>query len=1787
MSCGTCAMEAAATLAAVGIPEDQVLATWANKTVGMTWEYLPRCKYCGKWVSPRTGVCNYARCPRRGEQVAPITGWPPEGVALLRRKAHVEAIREATGQLPPPKPLTMEEWEASLAEVQATLDAAAAEAAMEPYVKNQGDYAITDADAIGQGSPKEKCRANLDAIRLLKQLEAEDRPATPEEQALLVKYTGWGGLAGVFDAGSSWRRSEWEKEYNELHELLTSEEWQSARASTPNAHYTSPEVIKAMWQALQEMGFEGGNILEPAAGVGHFLGLCPPEITGKSTRAAVELDSLSARITQKLYPNAAVHATGFEKAPLPDNFFDLAISNVPFGDYAVFDPAYKGAKKYLSRSIHNYFFARSLDRVKPGGVVAFITSRYTMDSENSKVREYLASQADLVGAIRLPNTAFKENAGTEVTTDIIFLRKRAPGDPPGDDSWTQSPATPMADEQGVKSNEHLNAYYHQHPEMMLGKMEVSGTMYRGRQPQLVPHPDRDFKTELATAVSRLPKDHVFHTGSQHCPNCGGFLNAAGICNNPNCSKIPVFQPQSMGRRKNGAFVKGDDGKVYQHRHGLLEDAGLKDKDQARAAEMIAIRDAAREVLRLNVEGAEDADLAAAQAQLNALYDEFVQKYGPLSDPKNRRLLKTDPDLPFLMALENYDAEAKTAQKAALFSERTIGRQFQPDHADSAYDALLLSLNESGAIDWQRMQALTGLSEAELQAQLAGQIYRNPGGHWESADEYLSGDVKAKLAEAEAAAAIDPAYYANVEALKAVIPPDLQPSEIKAALGSVWVPAATVEQFAKEIFGTGYYSLQIRYIEPLSQWSVTKPFNFHSPAASTKWGTQRVDGVALLEQALNGQIPTVTDPDPLDRDRRIVNAAETLAAREAQGKLMAEFQKWLWEDPQRAERMAAIYNERFNRYVPRSYDGSHLTLPGTAADMPTLRKHQKDAIWRVVSSGGSTLLGHIVGAGKTFTMIGAGMELRRLGKRKKVMYAVPNHMLEQFGGDFRRMYPGGKILLVSAEDLGNAEKRAETMSRIATEDWDGVVVTHSALEKLPVSDHTYNSFLRQEIDALDAYLTEERSSSSSRDEASRRTIKEMEKAKKRLEAKLETRAHAKKKDETLTWEELGVDQLFVDECHKFKNLYFPTRRTRVAGIPQNDSARAFDMYIKTQYLQRRCHCGAFVGPDGVCTRCHGKTAIEEGGVVFATGTPIANTVAEMFTMQRYLQGERLRELGLSHFDAWAAQFGESVTALEMKPTGDGYREFTRFAKFVNVPELLRIFSETADMRMDPEALGLDRPALTGGKATTIAAPPSQAMKDFLQECSKRADRLANVKPEEDNMLKIVSDANKAALDMRLVHPDLPDDPHSKVNQAAGQIARIYRDTTGVTVPGTEGTQDMAQIVFLDSSIPDGSGGFNVYQDLKDKLLAAGIPREQIAFIHDAKTDEEKLALFEKVNAGKVRVLIGSTEKMGSGTNVQRRLAALHHLDAPWRPADVEQREGRILRQGNINREVGVYRYVTEESFDVYRWQTLESKAKFIAQITSGKMTERSAEDIDAITLGYAEVKALATGNPVIVEKIKTEGDLRKLRSLQSAWQNKVYQMRQGIRLAQENIRTVQHTIAELNAGQNLVSQRGTDFAAGFNGRTYTKREEAGQEFLKLYQKVAEAPQTLDPTMIGRIRGFPILIEKRGPNLVPEVSVEVTPRLRIPIKELSSSPSGNMTRLENAVDSLPGRIQGHEEHIAQLKGTIQQNTEELGRPFEHAEKMAYLESRLSDLTAQVEALGKDDPSKKQTAASAEEG
>lgn len=1739
------------------------------------------------------------------------------------------------------------------------------------------DYTFTPEELaeISQGAGlKTKARANLAAIKLLKQLQAEGRQATPDEQKILVRYTGWGGLPGCFAYENEWwesRRSygpskkpDFYDEWKELKELLSNEEFEAARRSTVNAHYTSPEVIGGVWKALGHLGFQATQasaILEPAIGIGHFFSGAPAEVKA-ARRVGIDLDATSAAIAAQLHQTADVRPCGFEATKLPDDFFDLAISNVPFGDYPVADPAFSGKRKYLAASIHNYFFAKALDKVKPGGVIAFVTSRYTLDAPSHQpVREYLASQADLVGAMRLPNTAFQGIANTEVTTDVIFLRKRFPHEQVGDSAWTRSEAFQGADGSAME----INRYFIDHPDMLLGRMESTGTMYYNRTPQLVSD-GRDIGAAMNEAIGHLPPDALAGPHGR-CGRCGAFLDKEGTCNNPRCAAhapVQVAAPRVLADEsmRAGEYVARDDG-VYRVEAGQLvphEKNAKTTQDGQEALEvqrirgMIAVNEVARKLLRLNVAQADDTTLAQAQAELAAAYDAFVAKQGPLSSQANRRAFAGDPNLPFLLALEeDYDAGANTAKKTAIFSKRTIAVTGRAEKADTPLDALSITLNETGTVDWPRLAELTGKPVAALQKALAGSaVFQTPSGAWQTAEEYISGNVRKKLADAEAAAALDPTYRPNVEALRQVLPADLQAGDIHAAIGSSWIPTTDVAAFAAHLFKGAAFD--VSYLNLLSEWHVSAKdtehtwqsgsFNPNGKENTEIWGTRRMPGHKLLEMALNGQEPTVFDEidDGEGKTRRVVNNDETLAARERLKKIREEFEKnWLFADPERTERLVRSYNELFNSEVPREYDGAHLTLPGMSAAMPELRRHQKNGIWRI-AQGDNALLAHIVGAGKTFTMIGGGMELRRLGQRKKVMYSVPNHMLDQFAADIYRMYPGASVLALSSDDL-TPQKRAETMSRIATGDWDAVVVTHTAMEKIPVSARSQAKFLEEEVrelrEALVAAKAEEETANrgSYRKKKKDFSVKNIEKKLLAYEAKLATAQQkaAAKSDQTVEWEDLGVDQLFVDEADKFKNLDFPTRLTRLSGVQGRASSRAFDLFMKIRSMK---------------DRYGGKQS-----TVFATGTPVANSLSEMYNMQRYLDLDGLKTVGLGSFDAWAKQFGEVVSSVEMKPSGGGYQVKERFAQFNNVPELKRLFMKVADIQVDADEMGLVRPKLAADekgerRARGVACPASDGLKTYIDSLVERADHLSDKKPWEDNMLKITGDGRKAALDMRLVDPAAPDDPNSKINRCVQQVAEVYRQSTGVNVPGQDGPQNMAQMIFCDLGTPSSGEGFNVYADVKRKLVAQGIRPDEIAFMQDFKSDEEKFQLFQDVNAGKVRVLMGSTETMGSGTNAQRRLAALHHLDAPWRPRDIEQREGRIIRQGNLNEEVKIYRYLTEGSFDVYNWQLLERKQRFISQVMNRSLAERSAEDIDAQALTYAEMKAIATGNPAIIEKVAVDTELRKFEALERDYTNRSHRARQSLEALPAAIRSHEARLGELTAVQTAVQagiakekvaedgmrvrieqartwarssaaaakqantpearqqaedaeqaakslaerfKRNGGFSMLLQGRTVEERDEAGRRLAAveadLIQRGASHPG--ETVQIGEYLGFP-LVARPGPQpgSLPDFAVQVGGQyVAIPhtAGERTFSPDHdtlNAPRIRRAIEAQPAaevqRLQGA---LGAARADLDAARRIVSGGFEHAEKIAGLRRRAASLAALIDSLNR--PAKEQIMAEEE--
>jgi N12 class adenine-specific DNA methylase len=1351
---------------------------------------------------------------------------------------------------------------------------------------------------------------------------------------VLARYVGWGALANaVFD---DCPRHEWKNTAREVHELLTDDEYASARASTPNAHFTSPMVISAVWDALTRMGAgRGVQVLEPAMGVGHFFGLMPESMHG-GHRTGVELDSVTARIAQKLYPDSCVFAKGFEETPLPGNYFDLVVGNVPFGDYAVHDPA---MKRQFTRAIHDYFFAKSLEKVRPGGVTALITSRYTMDKENDALRRHLAEGADLLGAIRLPNTAFKGNAGTEVTADILFLRKRRPDEQPSGEAWRgledlETPDGPIA----------VNEYFIRHPEMMLGTMKLEGTMYRGGEPALV----GDLTPELLRgAIETLPEGVYVPKDEGRGP------------------PLEMREAESFSDVKDGAYAIRD-GAIVIRNGDFFEPTALSPVSAARIRGMIAVRDAVRLVFQTQLDDAPEENITEARRLLNRAYDAFVRAHGPLSSRENIRAFAGDPDQPLLLSLENYDAETKRAAKTAIFERRTLERHQAAERVDSAAEALAISLNETAGISWPRMQRLTGRAPAQLQRELDTLIYRNPEGDWETADRYLSGDVRARLRTAEAAAGIDPSYQRNAEALKAVQPPDLLPGDICARLGSSWIPTGDIKQFVAELLDVPAHSINVSHSDAIATWTLALDYYAKTGVANTTThGTPRALASNLIEDALNGRTPTIYDQ--LDKDTRVVNQQETLAAREAQQKLKDRFSEWVWQDEERAARLARIYNDRFNNLRLRTYDGSHLTFPGMNRSMlrrNDLDKHQKDAVWRILQDP-NTLLAHVVGAGKTAVMTAAAMEMKRLGLATKPMIVVPNHLVEQWGAAFLQLYPHANIF-VAGKDFFTAGNRQKAMARIAGGNYDAVIVSHKSFELLPVSDETFRRFVGKQMEQLEDAIREAKAEKGD----NRAIVKDLEKAKKRLAARLKERADRERKDDAVTFEQLGVDRIFVDESDLYKNLGFTSKMNRIAGLPNTESNRALDMYMKTRYLAER-----------------------GGGIVFATGTPISNTMAEMYTLMRYLAPELLAAAGVEHFDAWAGNFGEAVTALELAPDGSGYRMHTRFAKFVNLPELLSMFRSFADVQT-ADMLHLPRPAIEGGKPHIISAPASDEIKAYVQTLVARAQRLrtSRVDPSVDNMLKITGDGRKAALDMRLVDPFADVHGDTKISRAIEKIYETWKQ-------GKD--KRLTQLVFCDLSTPN-PDRFNVYDDIRDRLIAKGVPAKEIAYIHDADSDARKKTLFDAVNAGSIRILFGSTEKMGAGTNVQKRLVALHHLDAPWRPRDIEQREGRILRQGNGNPTVRIHRYVTEGSFDAYMWQTLETKARFINQVMNGSVTVRQAEDLEGGALTYAEIKAIASGNPAVMEKVRVDTEIRRLDQLRASHVNQQHNIRWQVRSLPEHI-----------------------------------------------------------------------------------------------------------------------------------------------------------------------------------------
>lgn len=1556
------------------------------------------------------------------------------------------------------------------------------------------NYRITDY-TLGEAGPKAKFRMNMDAIYALKILENENRNATPEEQEILAKDVGWGGIPEAFDEDNS----SWIREYKELKAALTDEEYSAARASTLNAHYTSPTVIKAIYEAVGNMGFKTGNILEPSMGVGNFFGLLPQEMSD-SRLYGVELDSVTGRIAQKLYPKADITVAGFETTDRRD-FFDLAVGNVPFGNYKVNDKAYNK----LNFSIHDYFFAKTLDQVRPGGVIAFITSRYTMDKQSNEVRKYIAERADLLGAIRLPNSAFKKNAGTEVVSDIIFLQKR---DRPQvtEPDWVHLGQT--------NDGFSVNSYFIEHPEMVLGRFAAESTQYGKQDYTIEPIEGLELSAQLHEAIQ----------------NIRGTYKEAELPDLGEKEQIDKTIPADPNVKNYSYTVV--DGEVYYRENSVMVQPSLNAAAKERVKGMVELRNCVQKLINQQLDGATDEEIKQTQGHLNSLYDGFTAKYGLINDRANRQAFSDDSSYYLLCSLEILDEEQKLKRKADMFSKRTIGQNVVVTSVDTSAEALTLSIAERARVDMEYMMELTGKSENVIIQELRGVIFRLPESPetYVTADEYLSGNVREKLRQAEEAALLDSSYSVNVEALRAAQPKDLDASEIEVRLGATWIDKGYVRQFMLELLDPPFYlrrKIGLEYSEFTAEWNISgKSVDSGNINAYYTYGTDRANAYKILEDTLNLRdvriYDTVTDPD--GKERRVLNSKETTLAGQKQQAIKDAFAEWIWKSPDRRHALVRKYNELFNSTRPREYSGEHISFRGMNPEI-TLREHQKNAVAHILY-GGNTLLAHEVGAGKTFEMAAAAMESKRLGLCSKPLFAVPNHLTEQWASEFLRLYPSANILVASKKDFEPANRK-KFCARIATGNYDAVIMGHSQFEKIPMSKERQERLLEEQIEEITEGIAELKES-----RAERFTIKELERTRKNLQVKLEKLQAEGKKDNVVTFEELGVDRLYVDEAHSFKNAFIYTKMRNVAGLSTTDSQKSADMLMKCRYLDE---------------------ITGNRGIVFATGTPVSNSMTEMFTMMRYLQRDTLDKKHLNHFDAWASTFGETTTAIELAPEGTGYRARTRFAKFFNLPELMNIFKEAADIKTSDQ-LKLPVPI---ANYHNIVAKPTEIQKSMVQELSERASKVHSgaVDPSVDNMLKITSDGRKLGLDQRIINPDLPDEPDSKVNLCVDNIYNIWND----------GKADrLTQLVFSDLSTPK-DGMFSVYTDIRDKLISRGVPQEEIAFIHDADTEVKKKELFAKVRSGSVRVLIGSTAKMGAGTNCQDRLIALHDLDCPWRPGDLQQRAGRIIRQGNMNSEVHIYRYVTEATFDAYLWQTIENKQKFISQIMTSKSPVRACDDIDEATLSYAEVKALCAGDDRIREKMDLDIEVSKLKLLKANHQSQQFRMQDDIaRHYPEKIENYKQVIAGLEKDNNtaLASPHPTDGFCGMrvNGSFYADKEKAGKAILDSCKSVTGA----EPVTVGSYRSFSMAmsVEDFGRQFVLTLRGEMSHRV-----ELGKDVRGNIVRIDNALSQIPARIQAAQAQLENVKNQLETAKAEVNKPFPKEDELKTKSARLSELNAEL--------------------
>lgn len=1574
------------------------------------------------------------------------------------------------------------------------------------------NFHITDPD-LGAGGQKTKYQNNVAAIRLLKDLEAQGRSATPEEQEVLSRYVGWGGIPQAFDETNE----KWASEYAELKTILTPEEYASARGSTLNAHFTSPTVIEGMYQALERMGVHPDTVLEPAMGVGNFFGLLP-ESMRNATLMGVELDSITGRLAKQLYPQANITVDGFERVNLPDNSIDLAVGNVPFGSYKLADPRYD--KQNLL--IHDYFFVKTLDKVRPGGIVAFITSKGTLDKQDSTVREYLAQRADLLGAVRLPNNAFSRNAGTDVTTDILFLQKRA--QPPKQmPDWVHLGQT--AD--GIP----INRYFETHPDMVLGTMAWDKSMYgNDRETTCAPLPGIELADQLSEAFSKLsPPDQqlLSQKGAVEVPELLERMETADV-------EARNFSYTEVG------------GKLYFVEDGERVPVEVPATTEKRIRGMIGLRDVTRNLIELQLHGGTDEEIRAVQEKLGKAYDTYTAEYGLLNSTGNKRAFEQDSSYCLLCSLEVLDEDGNLERKADMFTKRTINQQVTIDHVDTASEALAVSIGERARVDLEYMASLLGTpSETDsIIRDLKGVIYKNPeagGGPlngWETADEYLSGNVRKKLAAARAAAENNPVFAENVAALEQAQPKDLSAAEIDVRIGVTWIDPQYYTQFVHELLKPPFYlkrDIQVRYSPATGEWNVSGKSrdSLNNSLAYVTYGTKRRNAYAIIEDSLNLRDTRIYDTvhNPDGTTSRVFNAKETMLAQQKQEQIREAFKDWIWKDPARRADLCQKYNELYNAIRTRSYNGEHIRFSGMNPEI-SLRPHQRNAVARMLY-GGNSLLAHCVGAGKTFEIVAAAMESKRLGLAKKSLVVVPNHLTEQWGADFLRLYPGANVLVATKKDFEPANRK-KFCSRIATGDYDAVVIGHSQFEKIPLSPERQKAILQEQIDQVIDGIQEAKAQ-----DGERYTIKQLEKSRKNLETRMKKLNDQSRKDDVITFEELGVDKLFVDEAHGFKNLFLATKMRNVAGIGQSEAQKSSDMFAKCRYLDE----------------------ITGGrGVVFATGTPVSNSMVELYTMMRYLQYDLLKSSGLEHFDSWAANFGETITALEMAPEGTGFRSKTRFAKFFNLPELMAMWREAADIQT-AEMLRLPVPA---AEKITEVTTPSDFQRDLVADLGERAEAVRNreVEPREDNMLKITSDGRKLALDQRLSDPTLPDDPESKVNACVRNVLQVWRDTEEI-----KGTQ----LVFCDLSTPKGDGSFNVYDDMKQKLMAQGVPPEEIAFIHDAKTEVQKAELFAKVRKGQVRVLLGSTAKMGAGTNVQTRLTALHHLDCPWRPADIEQREGRILRQGNMNQTVKIYKYVTENTFDAYNWSILENKQKFIGQLMSGKNPSRSCEDVDEAALSYAEVKALASGDPRIIEMTDLDSQVTKLKLLKANHEGQRYMLEdrliqffpKAINGTKEQIQGLEGDLAVLQAHPQPDKEH---FSITVAGQTYTERKAAGQAIIDACTKITDVSQRVE---LGEYRGFPMTLW--ADTATQKFQVTMKQNLSNTI-ELGSDPVGNIARLDNALAAIAENLEQNKGKLENLTAQMEEAKLEVKRPFPQEQELVEKTSRLNVLRIALNMDGK---------------